>query len=103
MLRGNDSESGGGYWSSKHSYSPKLLACTKFRFDKWTGPNFITANGSVETPLGAANISVPVHSKVANGKAVMQMEGIDLLLRNDFLKQFVYCIYMLIIRIPKPC
>ncbi|KZS00628.1 Uncharacterized protein APZ42_003006, partial [Daphnia magna] len=47
------------------------------------------ANGTVATPLEAANISVRVHSKVANGKAVvMQMEGIDLPLGNDFLKQF---------------
>ena len=47
------------------------------------------ANGSTASPLGATLITVQLHNKIAKGKAVvMQMEGIDLLLGNDFLKQF---------------
>ncbi len=34
-------------------------------------------------------ITIQLHNKIAKGKAVvMQMEGIDLLLENDFLKKF---------------
>ena len=69
--------------------SPKLLTCTKFQMTAWEGPRIIMANGSTASPLGATLITVQLHNKIAKGKAVvMQMEGIDLLLGNDFLKQF---------------
>ena len=69
--------------------SPKLLACTKFQMTAWEGPRIIMANGSTASPLGATMITIQLHNKIAKEKAVvMQMEGIDLLLGNDFLKQF---------------
>jgi predicted aspartyl protease len=69
--------------------SLKLLACTKFQMTAWEGPRIIMANGSTASLLGATLITVQLHNKIAKGKAVvMQMEGIDLLLGNDFLKQF---------------
>ncbi len=69
--------------------SPKLLACTNFQMTELEGPRIIMANGSTASPIGATLITVQIHNKVATGNAVvMQMEGIDLLLGNDFLKQF---------------
>jgi predicted aspartyl protease len=81
--------------------SPKLLACTNFQITEWEGPRVIMANGSTASPIGATLITVKLHNKVATGNAVvMQMEGIDLLLGNDFLKQFGK-LHIDYIRIPK--
>jgi hypothetical protein len=53
------------------------------------GPNIVKANGATISPIGAAYMMVTIHNKLPMGTAlVMQMEGIDLLLGNDFLKQF---------------
>ncbi|KZS10306.1 Uncharacterized protein APZ42_025260 [Daphnia magna] len=69
--------------------SPKLLAATAFIIQPWKGPNILMANGSKAEPLGAAYITVQHRNKRAEGIAVvMQMEEMDLLLGNDFLKQF---------------
>jgi hypothetical protein len=69
--------------------SPKLLACTKFQMTAWEGPRIIMANGSTASPLGATLITIQLHKKSAKGKAVViQIKEIDLLLGNDFLKQF---------------
>jgi len=69
--------------------SPKLLTCTEFKLDSWYGPNIVMANGTTVSPIGAAYITVTVHNKLVTGTAVvMHMEGMDLLLGNDFLKQF---------------
>lgn len=81
--------------------SPKLLACTNFQMTELEGPRIIMANGSTASPIGATLITVKLHNKVATGNAVvMQMEGIDLLLGNDFLKQFGK-LHIDYIRIPK--
>lgn len=69
--------------------SPKLLKCTQFTLESWHGPNIVLVNGATVSPIGAAYITVTLHTKIAMGTAlVMQMEDIDLLLGNDFLKQF---------------
>jgi hypothetical protein len=53
------------------------------------GPNIVMANGATVGPIGAAYITVTLHNKLAIGTAhVMQMEDMDLLLGNNFLKQF---------------
>jgi hypothetical protein len=47
------------------------------------------ANGVTVSPIGASFITVTLHDKLAMGTAVvMHMEGMDLLLGNDFLNQF---------------
>lgn len=47
------------------------------------------ANGATVAPIEAAYITVIIHNKLSMGTAhVMQMEDMDLLLGNDFLKQF---------------
>jgi hypothetical protein len=66
--------------------SLKLLACTKCQMTAWEGPRIIMANGSTASPLGFTLITIQLHKKITKGKAVvMEMEGINLLLGNDFL------------------
>jgi hypothetical protein len=73
----------GGESSSRHR------SCDHGLLLKVVGMRIIMTNGSTTSPLGATLITVQLHIRVAKGKAVvMQMEGIDLLLGNDFLKQF---------------
>lgn len=69
--------------------SPDLLKQTPFCLEQWSGPTIILANGTRASPLGAALITITHKGRWAAGTAViMAMEGIDLLLGNDFLKQF---------------
>ena len=69
--------------------SPQLLEKTQFRASPWTGPRIIMANGSPAHPIGSAHIAITHRNGSASGEAVvMGMTGIDLLLGNDFLKQF---------------
>ena len=69
--------------------SPQLLQRTEFALCPWVGPRIVMANGVTATPLGSATISIHHLKGTARGVAVvLQMDGIDLLLGNDFLKQF---------------
>ena len=69
--------------------SPELLAKAGFQLKAWTGPRILMANGTPASPVGSAEITVRHENGSAKGLAVVfKMEGIDLLLGNDFLKQF---------------
>ncbi|KZS18242.1 Uncharacterized protein APZ42_015657 [Daphnia magna] len=69
--------------------SPDLLKQTSFYLEQWSGPAIILANGTRASPLGAALVTITHKGRWAAGTAVvMAMEGNDLLLGNDFLKQF---------------
>ena len=69
--------------------SPQFLEKTRFRSRPWNGPRIIMANGSPSHPIGSAHIIITHRNGSASGEAVvMGMTGIDLLLGNDFLKQF---------------
>ena len=68
---------------------PEFLKTTTFTKEKWEGPRVIMANGTTAEPLGGAEISIEHQQGKAKGLAlVLEMDGIDLLLGNDFLKQF---------------
>ena len=69
--------------------SPALLKKTKFKLMPWTGSKILMANGTAALPEGSADISIGHNKGTATGKAVvMAMDGIELLLGNDFLKQY---------------
>ncbi|KAI9565302.1 hypothetical protein GHT06_009090 [Daphnia sinensis] len=70
--------------------SPELLKKTQFVQQPWDGSGIILANGSRVMPLlEAAEILVTHKDRSVKGKAiVMAMSGMELLMGNDFLKQF---------------
>jgi hypothetical protein len=69
--------------------SPELLQESQFVLRPWIGPRVVMANGEPATLLGAATISVNHIRGTATGEAVVfQMDGIDLILGNDFLRQY---------------
>jgi predicted aspartyl protease len=69
--------------------SPELLQESQFVLRPWIGPRVVMANGEPATLMGAATISVNHEMGTATGEAVVfQMDGIDLILGNDFLKQY---------------
>lgn len=69
--------------------TPQYLKKTPFKIHEWTGPKVLMANGSLATPLGGTHIVVKHKNCIASGEAlVLEMNGIDLLIGNDFLKQF---------------
>ena len=69
--------------------SPELLHESQFVLRPWNGPRDVMANGEPATLMGAATISVNHEMGTATGEAVVfRMDGIDLILGNDFLKQY---------------
>ena len=69
--------------------TPELCQDLNLTVTSWTGPALILANGSPATPVGAVQITVANPRGRASGSAiVMTMDGMSLLLGNDFLKQF---------------
>ncbi|XP_045034364.1 uncharacterized protein LOC123475563 [Daphnia magna] len=69
--------------------SPELLRASQFVLRPWDGPRVVMANGEQATLMGAATISVNHKMGTATGEAVVfGMDGIDLILGNDFLKQY---------------
>ena len=65
-----------------------LLRASQFVMRPWDGPRVVLANGEQATLLGAATISVNHRMGTATGEdVVFGMDGIDLLLGNDFLRQ----------------
>ncbi|KZS10694.1 Uncharacterized protein APZ42_024785 [Daphnia magna] len=69
--------------------SPELLKKTQFVQQPWNGSGIILANGSRVMPEGAAEILVTLKNRSVKEKAIiMAMSGIELLMGNDFLKQF---------------
>jgi hypothetical protein len=69
--------------------SPELLQESQFVLRPWIGPRVVMANGEPATLLGAATISVNHIRGTATGEAVVfQMDGIDLILGNVFLRQY---------------
>jgi predicted aspartyl protease len=69
--------------------SPELLKESQFVMRPWDGPRVVMANGEQATLMGAATISVNHEMGTATGEAVVfGMDGIDLILGNDFLKQY---------------
>ena len=69
--------------------SPRLLEKTTFKLHGWKGAKVLMANGTKATPIGGANIIIRHERGKAQGEALMlDMDSINLLLGNDFLKQF---------------
>ena len=69
--------------------TPELCQDLNLTVTSWTGPALILANGSPATLVGAVQITVENPRGRASGSAiVMTMDGMSLLLGNDFLKQF---------------
>ena len=76
--------------ATNSAITPGVLRDSPFVMQSWNGPAQLKmADGTFGTPLGSARIFVKHPNGSAAGLvAVMQMNGIDLLLGNDFLRQF---------------
>jgi hypothetical protein len=69
--------------------STALLRRTSYPLCDWNGLAIVLANGTRAVPLGGAHITITHHNKSVSGTAVvMQMEGMEFLTGNDFLRQF---------------
>jgi hypothetical protein len=69
--------------------SSELLRESQFVMRPWDGPWVVMANGEQATLMGAVTISVNHKMGTATGESVVfGMDGIDLILGNDFLKQY---------------
>ncbi|KZR96455.1 Uncharacterized protein APZ42_009191, partial [Daphnia magna] len=69
--------------------SPKLLRASQIVMRPWDGPRMVMANGEQATLMGASTISINHKMGTATGEAVVfGMDGIGLILGNDFLKQY---------------
>ena len=69
--------------------SPALVKSLNLRDEGWTGQLLTVATGQRVVPLGSVTVTVSNKNGVASGTAlIMEMSGINLLLGNDFLRQF---------------
>ena len=69
--------------------APALLKQLGLNLQDWSGPSVIMVNGQRAPFLGAVDLKISLSGMVAEGKAyVLDMDGIPLLLGNDFLRQF---------------
>ena len=69
--------------------SPALVKSLNLRDEGWTGQLITVATGQRVVPLGSVTVTVSNKNGVASGTAlIMEMSGINLLLGNDFLRQF---------------
>lgn len=69
--------------------SPSLQEKLQIRQTRWDGPSVLMVNGQKIPPLGALELDIEHRGMKAKGKVILlEMNGIELLLGNDFLSQF---------------